>query len=177
MRMTFWHGLAVLPLGLGAAPLAAQESMAARPACTAPAVPEGALSAWTAQADVRAGGDPARLAGAGIKPGGAARVALLPTPEVHFPVRPEKPGGSVSHGGLLGLDIAKPGTYRIALGSAAWIDLIGRGKPVASIAHGHGPDCTGIRKMVDFALKPGHYTLQISANAEPQVLLLVVSLP
>ena len=67
--------------------------------------------------------------------------------------------------------------YRIALGSGAWIDLISNGKPVISIAHGHGPACTGIRKMVDFDLKPGHYTLQISANADQQTSLLIAPLP
>jgi hypothetical protein len=177
MRIRVWYGLAALLAGLGAVPLAAQETMTAKPVCAAPVVPEGALAAWTAQADMQAQGDPAKLGGARIQPGQAVRVALLPTPDVHFPMRPEKPGGSVSHGGLIGVDVEKAGTYRVALGSGAWIDLIGNGNPVISTAHGHGPDCTGIRKMVDFALTPGHYTLQISANAEPQISLLVVSLP
>jgi hypothetical protein len=52
-----------------------------------------------------------------LVPGKAAAVALLPTPEVHYPLRPEKPGGSVSHGGLLALEVARAGTYRVAIGS------------------------------------------------------------
>lgn len=144
--------------------------------CAATVVPDGPLAAWARQTDMQAQGDPAKLAGASIKVGQAVRLALLPTPDVHFPVRPEKPGGSVSHGGLVGIYVAKAGKYRIALGSGAWIDLIGGGKPQVSIAHGHGPDCSGIRKMVDFDLKAERYTLQISANADPHISLLIAPL-
>jgi hypothetical protein len=48
------------------------------------------------------------------------------------------------------------------------------GAGVISSAHGHGPDCTGIRKMVDFALTPGRYTVQISANAAPQITVMAL---
>ncbi len=65
----------------------------------------------------------------------------------------------------------------MALGSGAWIDILKGGKAVASTAHGHGPDCTGIRKMVDFPLTPGRYTLQIAANGEAALPLLVARLP
>ena len=184
MRMTLWRGGAALIAGMCAMPLAAQDTkpMAGNmempaPACTATVPAEGALAAWNKQADMQAQGDPTKLAGTSIRVGEAVRLALLPTPDVHYVVRPEKPGGSVSHGGLIGIWVAKAGQYRIALGSGAWIDLISNGKPVISIAHGHGPACTGIRKMVDFDLKPGHYTLQISANADQQTSLLIAPLP
>ena len=103
-------------------------------------------------------------------------VSLLPTPSVHYPLQPEKPGGSVSHGGLLGFTITEAGTYRIALGSAAWIDVVRGGKPVTSTAHGHGPACSTIRKMVDFPLMPGRYILQVSANAGAGLPVLVTRL-
>jgi len=183
MRSTLWHGLTALVVGMGAAPLVAQEAKPmpggmemATPACSAKVPATGALAAWNGQTDLQAQADPAGLAAASIRVGQAVRLALLPTPQVRYPVQPEKPGGSVSHGGLVGVQVARAGKYRIALGSGAWIDLVGHGKPVLSIAHGHGPDCTGIRKMVDFDLKPGRYTLQISANADAQTSLLIVPL-
>lgn len=162
--------LMVLPM-----PLQAQEMA---PACTVTAVPEGVFAPWSTPTDIVAGRDPKRLAAATIRLGQAARIALLPTPEVHYAVQPEKPGGSVSHGGLVGFAVAEGGNYRIALGSPAWIDVIGRdntGKDRAatSTAHGHGPACTGIRKIVDFTLAKGSYTLQLSANAEPQTTVLI----
>ncbi|ABE63535.1 hypothetical protein Nham_2757 [Nitrobacter hamburgensis X14] len=66
------------------------------------------------------------------------------------------------------IDVREAGTYRVALDSAAWIDLVRGRQAVISIAHGHGPACTGIRKIVDFPLAPGLYTLQIAANGQPQ---------
>ena len=53
----------------------------------------------------------------------------------------------------------KRGTYGIALGSPGWIDVyrIGDRTPLTSVKHGHGPDCSGIRKIVRFALTKGEY--------------------
>jgi hypothetical protein len=48
---------------------------------------------------------------------------------------------------------------------------------LTSIAHGHGPDCSGIRKMVDFRLEAGSYVLQIVGNGAPTVRVLVASVP
>jgi hypothetical protein len=98
-------------------------------------------------------------------------------PEVRYPHRPEKPGGSVSYGGLVRIDVPAAGTYRVALSSAAWVDLVRGGNAVTSVKHGHGPDCSGIRKMVDYPLQPGRYTLQISANGEQAITVLVARLP
>ena len=41
------------------------------------------------------------------------------------------------------------------------------GKIVKSATHGHGPACSGIRKMVEFDVTPGRYLLQI-VNAPAQ---------
>lgn len=170
---------------LAAAPLVAQvggnsEGRAqdmAPAACTAPMVPTGALAPWADPVALAAANSTARSAGARLAIGQAARVALLQTPAVRYPLRPEKPGGSVSFGGLVRIDVREAGTYRVALDSAAWIDLVREGQAVSSSAHGHGPDCTGIRKMVDFPLTPGRYTLQIAANGAPQATVLVARLP
>lgn len=178
MRLKILLGVSSAALVLGAfaaAPLSAQE--AATAACEAAVAPTGELSPWSSPMPLAASASEARNASAGLAVGRAARLALLPTPQVRYPLRPEKPGGSVSYGGLVRIDVREAGTYRVALGSAAWIDLVRAGRAVTSSAHGHGPDCTGIRKMVDFPLVPGRYTLQIAANGEPQTTVMVVRLP
>ncbi|WP_287458654.1 homogentisate 1,2-dioxygenase [Sphingomonas sp.] len=149
------------------------------PACSAEAKPAlpAALAGWATPAPLAAATDRDGVARATLVPGKAATVTLLPTPTVHYPLQPEKPGGSVSHGGLLAFPIARAGGYRVALGSAAWIDVVRDGKAVVSTAHGHGPACSTIRKMVDFSLEPGDYVLQISANATAELTVLIAPLP
>ncbi len=151
---------------------AAEEMPSAKPACSANVAPSGELAPWTSPVAVKAGSETAAAAALSI--GRAANVTLLSTPDVHYALRPEKPGGSVSYGGLLALDVPQAGTYRIALSTAAWLDVVGKNGALRSTAHGHGPDCTGIRKMVDFVVAPGRYTVQISANGTPQITVLAV---
>lgn len=169
--------LRLLSLAALALPAAAYAEPAPATQCGAPQAPTGALAPWTTPEPLKAASEAARLPEATLTAGQAARLTLPRTPEVRYPLRPEKPGGSVSYGGLVGLTITEPGTFRVALDSAAWIDMVKDGEAVASIRHGHGPDCTGIRKMVDFPLQPGSYTLQIAANGAPELRLLVARLP
>jgi hypothetical protein len=49
------------------------------------------------------------------------------------------------------------GKAALAPGAAPWVDLFQGKTPVASVAHNHGPPCTGLGKMVDFPLQPGDY--------------------
>lgn len=147
-------------------------------ACQAQAALPAELATWAAPVAREAAGEAAVLTQAALVIGQAANVTLLQTPTVTYPLRPEKPGGSVSYGGLLQVVVATRGTYRVALGSAAWIDLVtAGGAAVDSVAHGHGPACSGIHKMVDFVLEPGAYTLQISANGSPMSEVLVIRQP
>lgn len=150
-----------------------------QPACptgaSAPALP-AELSGWLTPREVKAASNADGLSAAAIKVGEAAETALLQTPTVTYVSRPEKPGGSVSYGGLLQFAVQDAGTYRVALGSGAWIDVLHNGAAVTSTAHGHGPDCSGIRKMVDFALEPGTYVLQLSANAGEKLPVMVARL-
>lgn len=95
---------------------------------------------------------------------------------MRYVVPPEKPGKPATHGGLASFTVATPGTYRVALGAGAWVDVVRDGKAVASVAHGHGPACSTIRKMVDFRLTPGRYLLQIAGNADPVIPVMVAAL-
>ncbi|MCT2398318.1 hypothetical protein [Novosphingobium mangrovi (ex Huang et al. 2023)] len=177
VRTPFGIALAALALQPGATSAMAQESQP-QPACPAEAaVLPAPYAGWSQRTAMNAATDPAHLADAQLEPGQAIDAVLASTPAVRYARRPEKPGGSVSFGGLYALEIKTAGTYRIALGSAAWIDLLRDGEALVSTAHGHGPECTGIRKVVAFSLTPGSYLLQISANASPRMPLLAVRVP
>lgn len=153
---------------LAATALLLATASAARPAPTCAPPPE--LAAWTAQRPLAAGkgaGDAAPLA-----VGAAAQVRLLPAARVVFPVAPAKPGVS-GRAGVLVFEVVRPGRYRIALGSAAWIEVVRNGRAVASAAHAHGAACAGIRKLVDFDLRPGRHFLEIAGAPDASAGVLV----
>lgn len=135
------------------------------------------LVAWSSPVPVQAAKDARALAAAELTVGQAATATLLRTSDLHYVVRPEKPGGSVSYGGLFRFAVKESGAYRVALGSGAWIDVLKGKTAIESIAHGHGPECSDIRKMVDFSLKPGRYVLQIAANGGDSLPLLIARAP
>ncbi len=159
------------------APMAAMPGMnhATAPCPATPAALPPELAGWRRMVPASAGASVAKAAlltvGTGVK------AVLLPTPKVVYPVRPEKPGGSVSHGGLFAFVVPSAGRYRVALGSGAWVDVVRGGTSLVSVAHGHGPDCSGVRKMVDFDLAPGRYLLQVAGNGTPDLPLMVTRLP
>lgn len=160
-----------------AAPSMAQEHVHAAPSCDASAELPVSLESWSAAVPLTAAGDRKALRDARLTPGQAATVTLLQTPEVAYPVRPAKPGGTVSYGGMLSFSVAEEGVWRVALGAAPWVDVVKDGVALPSVAHGHGPECTGVRKMVDYHLSPGTYTLQVAANGTDTVKLLVARQP
>ncbi|HEX7858229.1 MAG TPA: homogentisate 1,2-dioxygenase [Sphingobium sp.] len=135
------------------------------------------LAGWSSRAPAPAAKDKGGLKKAALTVGKAVDAGLMRTSDVRYILRPEKPGGSVSYGGMFGFTISEAGTYRVALGSGAWIDLVKDGKAVESSNHGHGPDCTGVRKMVDFPLVPGRYVLQLAANGGEGLPVMIAKLP
>ncbi|HEX7873443.1 MAG TPA: homogentisate 1,2-dioxygenase [Sphingobium sp.] len=135
------------------------------------------LAGWSDRAPAPAAKDGKGLAKSVLTIGKAVDARLIRTADVRYPLRPEKPGGSVSYGGLFAFTVKDAGTYRVALGAGAWIDVVKDGKPVASSGHGHGPQCSGVRKMVDFPLTPGRYVLQLAANGSESLPVAVVRLP
>ena len=135
------------------------------------------LTGWSAKAPLAAATKASGLAKATLAPGKGYEASLPMTPDVAYVTQPEKPGGTVSHGGMFGLTIDTAGTYVIALSSGAWIDVLKDGKPLVSTAHARGPECSTLRKMVDFPLQPGRYVLQVSANADPTLRLMLARRP
>jgi len=72
--------------------------------------------------------------------------------------------------------IRKAGTFGIALSEAGWIDVAPlRGKPLESVAHGHGPDCSTIRKIVRYKLRPGTYRVTVNKLKATRARLMLVS--
>lgn len=130
--------------------VAAQQ--AAAPSC--PATVAAEFAGWS---------KPASVASGGVLPiGSVGRLALKPSTGVSFEVTPAKASAADTFSGVVRFDVAKAGKYRVALGGAAWIDVVQSGKVLTSTAHAHGPVCSPIKKMVDFVLPAGRYALQLS---------------
>lgn len=141
---------------------------AAAPVCDAPAAPLPApLSAWTQ----------ARPAQDSIVPGGAVTLTLKPSAGFDYAVAPPKPDAADRFSGVFALHVHAAGRYAVALSLPAWIDMIRDGKSIASTAHQHGPDCSGIRKIVVFDLVPGDYRLQLNNSPAASATVLVTPWP
>lgn len=106
---------------------------------------------------------------------GWATLAPMETAALEIPRdRPIAPG---RYGGMLELRVARAGRYAIGLDSRAWID-VARGRTVVpSVAHGHGPDCGPVRKIVQFDLTPGTYTVQLSDAVKPVAVIMAAPAP
>lgn len=166
----------LLSLGLLAAvaPPASIGAAEASSECPAPVAPTGEFAPWSQPFPLNSANAPSQLPEAQVRPGQAVTLGLHPAGTMRFPVAPRKPGGN---GGLAELTVAEAGTYRVALSTAAWIDIVLNGKALESTAHGHGEPCSGIRKIVEFSLKPGRHVLAISANLDTRTRVLVAKKP
>lgn len=157
--------------------LLAAQTQAPAPACPAtPVALTGDLAGWVHGRAVNAAARPAGAETATLQPGVRADVALLPTAQITYVAVPGKAPAAGSFGGLLSIAATRAGTYRVALSAGAWVSVIGQdGKPLASAAHGHGPDCSGVRKIIDFALQPGRYVVQIEGSTSAAIGVMVVA--
>jgi hypothetical protein len=176
MRLTVIAGMiAVAVFGVGAQAQTPGASPSTAAACPAmPAKLTGVYAPWSDKGDLASATSAADADQHKLVVGKAYAAALKPTPEVKFSKQPGKPGAATTYSGLFSLEIADAATYFIALGEAAWIDLVDKdGKAVESVTHGHGPDCSGIRKFVDFKLSKGAYIIQVSGAAPKAAGILV----
>lgn len=139
---------------------------AAAPVCTAPVAPPAGLEAWSVA--------PGMTADA-IAPGKNVALTLDPIDKVTFALAPDRKPAPNTFGGVYHVTVATAGTYRVALQNGAWIDLVRDGKSLTSVAHMEGPPCSGIRKIVDFTLQPGTYTLQLSGAKTAQMRILIAT--
>lgn len=166
---------AALMIGLG--PMAAS-AQATRPVCTgedAKLPPE--YAGWTSKANLASATGMDGVARASLSVGRAVAATLHPTGQMAYAVGAEKTDGPPGYGGMFDLKIDRPGRYTVALGSGPWVDVVRAGKPLESVAHGHGPDCSTIGKVVAFELQPGRYVVQVVANATATLTIMVARNP
>jgi hypothetical protein len=84
--------------------------------------------------------------------------------------------GEVTRSGgaaLVPFEVDSDATYRVAVSDKAWVDVVAGNSVVKSTAHGHGPACSGISKVVDFPLKRGRYALHLTGISAPSVKVLI----
>ena len=150
------------------------QAAAAAPVCPAtPAPLPTELAGWSPQTAVAA-----TAKGDGVLAiGHGATAALLPSGTVTLAAPDSRPPAPNTSGGVFTFTAPAAGRYRVSLGAAAWVDVVRDGKALPSIAHGHGPACSPVRKMVDYDLQPGAYRLQVVDSASPVITLMVAKLP
>ncbi len=134
------------------------------------------LQSWKTLSYVHSAKNAEELPNALISLNKASYIGLINTPKIQYVARPTNEGGTVSYGGLFQVVISESGTYRVSLGNASWIDLVREGKSAPSVAHAQGPENSGIRKMVDYPLEAGTYTLQLSAGADSTSAVLITKI-
>ena len=151
----------------------------AKESCTATAAPPPELAGWNSPTPVTAARRAGDLSKAALVPGRATAADFHPVDQVEFRVAPAKADGPPVYGGLYSLKITQAGTYRLAANAGPWMDIFPGTSttPVTSIAHGHGPACTGVGKEVDFSLQPGDYLVQFSENLAPKAEIMLGKLP
>lgn len=106
--------------------------------------------------------------------GKQATLTLKPASTVRFAPRLARPPKDGTFGGYFPLTVPAAGTYRFALSDGAWIDAVYHGTRLHSAAHGHGPDCSGIAKIVAFQLQAGRNYIQLSEAKAATVSVMVV---
>ncbi|MDC7675706.1 hypothetical protein [Asticcacaulis machinosus] len=150
-------------------------SVMAQTTCPADPVVATGYETWPTPAEVNAATNAANAPF--LETGKAYKTTLVATPQVTFAAEPGRKSETASFSGLMMVHIADSGTYGVAASSGVWIDLIKDKTPLKSIRHGHGPDCSGIRKIVSYDLQPGDYVLQIASSKTPDVTVQIQPLP
>jgi hypothetical protein len=143
-----------------------QAAPAAAPVCTTTVAPPAGLEAWSVAPGMTADV---------IAPGKNIALTLQPIDSVTFPMPLERKPIAGTFGGVYHVTIATAGTYRVVLQNGAWIDLVRDGKSLTSVGHMEGAPCSGIRKIVDFALQPGTYIVQLSNAKTAQTRILIAT--
>lgn len=134
--------------------------------CTAPAPLAAPWTGWRLGSEIKAGvgaaGAPALILGKPVE------AMLVPVAQAAFVTPPVK-GDAEGYAGLFALTLKKAARIGIGLSGPAWIDVIDGKAALTSVDHGHGPECSGIRKIVWFDLSAGRNIVQI-AGAQSQTI-------
>ncbi|MFZ2997213.1 hypothetical protein [Sphingobium sp.] len=151
---------------LAALLLSAAPAPAVDPAC---AIAEPWTS-WSQSGQAKAG---AQVLGAPVLIlGKPVTATLTPADYVQFASAPGK-GAKVGYGGLFTLSVKVAGRIGIGLDGPAWVDVVTGTKAQASVEHGHGEPCSGIRKIVWFDLPAGRHVVQIAGSKAEAIRVMV----
>lgn len=153
LKYQFSAALAAL---VSATPALAAEDKWQPPECTTPVPVPAEWAGWESPSPVSENGV--------ISVGTAWNFTLAPVAQVPLTGFDGKELPEGSMGAALTFTAPQDGTYLITVADPMWIDVIGPDGVVESSAHGHGPDCSGIGKIVHFPLKAGAYRLELSAG-------------
>ena len=132
------------------------------------------LAGWSKRTPIAAGRTAATATA--IIVGQGAQATFSPAAAVTPPAPTAKPVATNSSAGLLAFTAPAAGRYRVALGAAAWVEVVAGGKALTAVAHGHGPACSPVRKMVDFDLPAERYLLQLSGSPTSTLGIMVARL-
>lgn len=132
-----------------------------------------ALAGWSTMTTVTAGATAATAATLMLGRGVRATLRAAATVTLPLPLPVGKPTATGSSSGVFAFDVPTAGRYRIALGAGVWVDVGANGKTLMSVAHGHGPACSTVRKTVDFDLNRGRHLLRVVGSAAPALALMV----
>lgn len=103
-------------------------------------------------------------------------LVLKPQDQVTLPVAARKGPTAGVFAGLARLRVAAPGTYRIALASGGWIEIVAEHGALPAGDHAGG-GCEAPHKVVQFDLPAGELLLQLSGVATPQIRLTITRAP
>jgi hypothetical protein len=112
--------------------------------------------------------------GAALEPGKAVTAPAGDVAQLAGVPAGAKPGGAV----VARFTVARAGRYGVALDQPGWIDVVpgaSGGAALKSAAHGHGPQCSTIRKIVRFDLQPGSYRVYATGLQKPAAKLMLVA--
>lgn len=136
---------------------------------------ERTLFASAAQ-ELNAGRDPATAPA--IETDRLYDLALAPNQQVQLPAPNKRAhGASTGSAGLVRLQITKPGSYRISVGSQMWVDLASGSMLIGSSDFSGQHGCDAPHKIVQYDLQPGTFVLQLSGASGDHVRLAVTRAP
>jgi hypothetical protein len=100
------------------------------------------------------------------------KVELIPAERVALAASSKPSQRHDVSAGILAVDVVESGTYRVSMDGPFWVEAIGPDGPITSSGFQGHQVCSSIHKVVEFPLRPGRISLQIS-GASPTISLTV----
>lgn len=112
-------------------------------------------------------------------PGKALQLKLQPQAAAALPVTPQKPPRNATpFAGTLAVGApAAPGSYAVAMSAGGWVEAIQDGRSLRSVAFSGATGCSGLRKIVVFAIEAKPLTLQLSDVASELITIAILQAP